>query len=419
MVSEAALETGTFARMSKGVKEILYVWPYLEWGGAQIYFAGLMKFARESYAVRAVMPKGSAERLLSYMERLDVPCDFFDAHWDVAPAPTLRLKMRRRWRKAYSEFVLARHLSRHDLERAIIHVDAGPWQSFWLLLYLSLRSNVFVTLHTALPQMSRLRRMEWKLKFMLLNALSGFHLLASNRDMLKSLEPYLSDKSLSPIPIAYSGIDRDEISKALARDFDRARLCDKYSLAGNDFLVFGMGQFIERKGCWVLLEAAKQLLDEDDAISFVWLGTGALSDEDRLRIDETGLGNKFCVIEPAEIGRERSDLLQLLRLADMFALPSFNEGLPIALLEAMAMGKACVASRINAIPEAVTDHETGLLVEAGDSEALAAAIKKLKADSPLRERIASAGQAFVLENFNERETAQITVESYATCEQAI
>jgi glycosyltransferase involved in cell wall biosynthesis len=406
------------ARMSERAKEVLYIWPYLEWGGAQIYFAGLMKFAREKYAVRAVMPEGSAARLLSYMERLEVPCDFFGAHWDVSPAPSLKLKLRRRWRKAYTEFVLARHLSRKDLRQSILHVDAGPWQSFWLLLYLSLRSDVFVTMHTALPAMSWPRRMEWKLKFMLLNSLRSFHLLASNRDMLKSLVPYLPEKSLSPIRIAYSGIDRDEITKALEADFERARLCEKFSLARNDFLVFGMGQFIERKGCWVLLEAAKHLLDEDDAISFVWLGTGALSDEDQHRIEAYGLGQSFRVITPAEIGPQRADLLQLLRLADMFVLPSFNEGLPIALLEAMALGKACVASRINAVPEAVTDHETGILVEAGDHLALAAAIRELKANTLLRERIALAGQNFVLENFDERDTARITVDCYDACSRA-
>ncbi len=397
----------------KSVREVLYVWPYLEWGGAQIYFAGLMKFARERYEVRAVMPEGSAERLLSYMERLQVPCEFFDAHVDGSPALSLGQKLRRRWLKARCEMVLARHLSQRDLKRAIIHVDAGPWQSFWLLLYLSLRSNVFVTLHTALPEMSWPRRVEWKLKFMLLDALQGFHLLASNRDMLKSLQPYLPEKSLSPIRIAYSGIDRDEITKALESDFDRARLCEKFSLPADDFLVFGMGQFIERKGCWVLLEAARRLLEEDHAITFVWLGTSDLSEADEHRISEYGLGGKFRVIAPAEIGPQRLDLLQTLRLADMFVLPSFNEGLPIALLEAMAMGKACVASRINAIPEALTDHQTGLLVEAGDALALSSAIKELKADTELRERLAQAGQAFVLENFDERETAKITVDYYA------
>jgi glycosyltransferase involved in cell wall biosynthesis len=96
----------------------------------------------------------------------------------------------------------------------------------------------------------------------------------------------------------------------------------------------------------------------------------------------------------------------------LFVLPSLNEGLPIALLEAMAMGKASIASRINAIPEAVIDNETGLLVEASDPDGLASAILKLADDTELRDRLGAAGQAFVLENFDERSTAKITVDYY-------
>ncbi len=398
--------------MSEKAQEVLYIWPYLEWGGAQIYFAGLMKFVREKYGVRAVMPTGSSARLLSYMERLSVPCEFFDAHIDVSPARSIPEKLRRRWRKAYCELVLARHLSRRDLGRAILHIDAGPWQSFWLLLYLSCRTNVFVTLHTALPVMSWPRRAEWRVKFALLSALRNFHLLASNRDMIKSLEPYLAEKSRAPIRVAYSGIDRMEIETALSADFDRVELCTKHSLNSDHLLVFGLGQFIERKGCWILLESAKQVIKQNPNVSFVWIGTGELSEEDEERIASFGLGDRFRFISPAETGPQRSDMLGLLRLADLFVLPSLNEGLPIALLEAMAMGKPCVASRINAIPEAVVDNETGLLVEASDPNALAVAILKLVDDPELRARLGAAGQEFVLENFDERSTAKITVDFY-------
>src|SRR3982750_3771584 len=165
-------------------REVLYVWPYLEWGGAQIYFTGIMKLARERYAVRAVMPRGSAQKLLDYMQRLGVACEFFDAHLDATPPRNVWQKIRRRWRDTRCAFVLARHLSRRGLKRAIVHADLGPWSSFWLLLYLSLRSNVFVTLHSAIPPLSRLRRYEWRLKFTILCSLHGFHLLASNREML-------------------------------------------------------------------------------------------------------------------------------------------------------------------------------------------------------------------------------------------
>lgn len=408
--------------MSEGRRacEVLYVWPYLEWGGVQIYFAGIMKLARERYAVRAVMPAGSAERLLSYMNRLGVACEFFDAHVDAAPAPSVWRKIRRRWRKARCEFVIARHLSRHPLKRSILHMDFGPWSSFWLLLYLSLRSNVLVTLHIALPGISWVRRCEWKLKFGALCRVRGFHLLASNRDMLESLRPYVPRRFMPSVRVAYSGIDQDEIKQALAADFDRAALCEKYELPRDRFLVFSLGQMIERKGYRVLLEAARRFQSGgQQSPYFVWVGTATRNPLIEALIDEHGLRDSFRAITSGEIGESRHDLLMLLRLADLFVLPSFSEGLPVSLVEAMALGKACVASNVNAIPEAIKDHETGVLVAPGDHEVLAGAIAELQRDAGLRERLAAAGQAYALANFDERIAALTTVDYYDACCQGV
>ena len=77
-----------------------------------------------------------------------------------------------------------------------------------------------------------------------------------------------------------------------------------------------------------------------------------------------------------------------MRLADVFALVSFQEGLPISLLEAMALKIPCISTNVNAIPEAVKHLETGLLIEAGDAEKLAEYFLKLKADKELREKLA-------------------------------
>ncbi|MGB7922111.1 MAG: glycosyltransferase family 4 protein [Pyrinomonadaceae bacterium] len=410
--------------MSEGrsrTTEVLYVWPYLEWGGVQIYFAGIMKLARERYAVRAVMPNGSAERLLSYMKRLDVPCEFFDAHLDASPALSVWHKVRRRWRKARCEFVIARHLSRHPLKRSILHMDFGPWSSFWLLLYLSLRSNVLVTLHIALPVLSGVRGFEWRLKFRALCSLKGFHLLASNREMLESLRAYVPPRFMKTVRVAYSGIDQDEIKQALAADFNRDALCEKYGLPRDRFLVFSLGQMVERKGYRVLLEAARRFKQRDarQAPYFVWVGTATRNPSIEDSIDEQGLRDSFRVITSGEIGQSRHDLLMLLRLADLFALPSLSEGLPVSLVEMMALGKACVASNINAIPEAIKDHQTGVLVAAGDAAGLACAISELQSDAALRERLAAAGQAYALANFDERIAARTTLDYYDACCQAV
>lgn len=395
--------------------EVLYVWPYLEWGGAQIYFSGIMKLARDRYEVRAIMPQGSAERLLSYMKQASVPCEFFDAHIDAAPALTPWRKIQRHMRKARTEFVIARRLGWKRLKRAVLHVDFGPWSSFWLLLYLTLRCHVLVTLHTALPHVSLLRRTSWKLKFTILTSMPTFHLLASNYEMIESLRPYVPDHVRQDVHLAYSGIDRKEIEEALGEKIDSANVREKYKLPPQGFLVFGMGQFIERKGCWVLLDAAQELRRNNSRIGFVWIGTGPIDEETERRLQEYNLGDSFRLVPSEEIGNSRLELLKLLRVADLFVLPSLIEGLPLALLEAMALGLPCIASNINAIPEALTDNMQGILVAPRDVNAWADAIARLEADSLTRERIALAGQQHVLVNFDERKTAQTTLALYDAC----
>jgi glycosyltransferase involved in cell wall biosynthesis len=89
-------------------------------------------------------------------------------------------------------------------------------------------------------------------------------------------------------------------------------------------------------------------------------------------------------------------------------LPSLNEGLSIAALEAMALGRPVVASRVGGIPEVVAEGETGLLVEPGQIAPLATAIATLAADPARRESMGAAGRRRARECFDgERMTAEI------------
>jgi len=107
--------------------------------------------------------------------------------------------------------------------------------------------------------------------------------------------------------------------------------------------------------------------------------------------------------------------LRFFRIADAFTLPSFVEGLPIALLEAMAIGIPSISTDMNAIPEAIIDRETGIVIEAGDSDALAKRILDLKNNPSLRQRLSANGRAHVLENFDEREASRIAIDAYREC----
>src|SRR5205085_7244813 len=92
----------------------------------------------------------------------------------------------------------------------------------------------------------------------------------------------------------------------------------------------------------------------------------------------------------------RTDLDACLAAADVAVLPSLQEGLGVAALEAMAAARPVVASRVGGLGEAVVHGETGLLVPPADPGALAAALARLIGDPALRVRLGAAGRARVL-----------------------
>ncbi len=91
--------------------------------------------------------------------------------------------------------------------------------------------------------------------------------------------------------------------------------------------------------------------------------------------------------------RTGHDAAELLGLADVFVLPSLWEGLPLALLEAAALGKPIVATDIEGIREVVRDGETALLVPPGDPRALAAAVVRLLEDRDLAAKLGGRARA--------------------------
>lgn len=98
----------------------------------------------------------------------------------------------------------------------------------------------------------------------------------------------------------------------------------------------------------------------------------------------------------------RQDVPDVLHAADIFVLPSLWEGLPIGLLEAMAMRKAVIGTRVDGTREVLQDGENGLMVEPGDVDALAAAIVRLVQDKALRESLRTKAYQTVRQRFDAR-----------------
>ncbi len=411
--SKQSLETKNTVNLNETpIKKVFFVWNYLQWGGAQIYFLALMRSVFGEFSVKAVLPNGSDKKLLQYLDANRIEYDFYEGNMDSSKAESIVRRIERRWNDFIANLSLAKHLSRYDLKNSIVQIDVAPWAGFALLFYLIRRTNVFVTFHTAIPELSFLRRALWKTKFAVLSLSRRFQIAASNLDVKKSLRPFVSESRYRQIEIVYSSVNAEEIKRVTGENKTRREIAEKYNFPPEKTWVCNVAQFIERKGCRVFLEAIEMLRKQRSDLFFYWLGTAPLTKEVRENVEKYDLAGDFRYLTGDEIGDNRHDLLTLLKASDIFALPSFQEGLPVALLEAMALGKACVASRINAIPEAIEHFETGVLVEAEDAEKLAAAIGALADDVFLREKLGENARRTALENFEEKVIGQKMLRLY-------
>ncbi|HEY0458460.1 MAG TPA: glycosyltransferase family 4 protein [Pyrinomonadaceae bacterium] len=392
---------------------MVYVWNYTEWGGAQVYFLGIASRIKNRARVKFVFPRETNRQFISFCENRGIEYEFLERAADLKPASGLRRKLERHWNKFKNEAVLIRFLNRLDFTDSVLHIELAPWQSVLALALLARRAKVFMTMHNALPKVSKWRARLWKQKFALITRFENFHIFASNEDAKSSLKPFVSKNFFEKIKVTYTNVNPDEIDAALAAKIDREEILEKFGLPKNKFLVFCLGQFIDRKGRWTFLEAAREIFKDSTDFAFVWISNSVLTADEAAKIESFNLEESFCLIKSEAIGESHLELMKFLRVADVFTLPSFVEGLPISLLEAMALGIPSISTDVYAIPEAVKDGETGILIEAGDALALGDAVKRLKTDAALREKLAQNGRAWVLANFNEKTVSEIAFQAYA------
>jgi glycosyltransferase involved in cell wall biosynthesis len=151
--------------------------------------------------------------------------------------------------------------------------------------------------------------------------------------------------------------------------------------------------------------AAMTALDRPGAVG-VWIGSGPLAERTR-ELAARALPRSRVLL----VG-ERADVPQLLPALDVFALPSRYEGLPVAVVEAMAAGVPVVATAVNAVPDVVVPGRTGLLVPPRRPDLLAAAVRHLLDHPGLAEAMADAGRAWLGDRFDDRALADELVAAY-------
>jgi colanic acid/amylovoran biosynthesis glycosyltransferase len=157
-----------------------------------------------------------------------------------------------------------------------------------------------------------------------------------------------------------------------------------------------VGRLVSAKGQHVLLGAFRQLVRKGLNVRLRLVGDGP----DRMSLEKVAAQGELRGLVLFEGAVEADRVLCILENADIFALPSFAEGIPVALMEAMAMEVPCVSTAITGIPELVRSEKDGILVAPADEDQFAAALARLIEDPDLRKRLGRAGRRRVAENFN-------------------
>jgi glycosyltransferase involved in cell wall biosynthesis len=165
--------------------------------------------------------------------------------------------------------------------------------------------------------------------------------------------------------------------------------------SGSIVRIVHVGRLAPEKGQMSLLEGFRAALDAGIDAELRIIGDGPMRAEVEARARALDLDDR-CVF----LGGMREDaVLAELAEADIFAMASYMEGLPVVLMEAMAVGVPVVAPSVAGIPELVEPMRTGLLFPTGDAAALGRALVRLCGDPELRERLAAAGRERVLAEF--------------------
>ncbi len=212
----------------------------------------------------------------------------------------------------------------------------------------------------------------------------------------------------APVELIYNGVDlkRYDVTEACCT------LPEEYGFPEGTPLVGVVARLEPEKGHPTLIEAWPLVLEKVPEARLLIIGEGSQRETLEAQADGLALLGEECSEDRCVGTRKarpgakvlftglRDDVPAVTAALDVAVLPSYREAQGLALLEAMALRRPVVASRVGGVPEMIENERTGLLVPPRDPAALAAAVVRLLTDHPLADMLARAGHDFVLANFS-------------------
>jgi len=305
------------------------------------------------------------------------------------------------WRKWYSPFVRwagvndLRALVKH-LQPAIVHVNDIWWVPHAVQ---ALSAN----LPRSMPIVAHVRQEIEPEKIVRYDLDQVEAVVAISRQVEHALrEGGVQPRRLQTI---YSGLD---FSKSPPQGRDRALICEKLGLPAGAILIGTVANLFPRKGYDVMFRALPKVLEGIPSVHYVIVGSAETDYARSLRT----LAQELGISRHVHMAGFQDPVQPFLDALDLYVHPALMEGFGIAVVEAMAAGKAVVATRTGGLPEVVEHDRTGLLVQPGNSKELGDAVLSLLQDASRRERMGRAGAARARERFDLRKAVDATEQLY-------
>jgi glycosyltransferase involved in cell wall biosynthesis len=254
-------------------------------------------------------------------------------------------------------------------------------------------------------RMARLPRavclaLEW-----LLGQITTFSLFVSEEDRLTSLRYRIARNDGMTI---YNGINLDRFRPP--RDTEREQEKTGLGIDPQRLVIGITARIVREKGYFEFVAMAEEITALGHDVFFLVVGDtlpsdrGRVGEDIRKRVRRSGMESRFRFVGFT------NEVARLLRAMDIFVLPTYREGFPVSVLEAMGTGLPVVTTDIRGCREAVVHGTTGLLVPPGNVHCLTVALQQLLKDPTLMSKMGAAGRARVVESFDEKQIAKRFVE---------
>ncbi len=225
------------------------------------------------------------------------------------------------------------------------------------------------------------------------------HMIAVSADLKKILISLGYDGN--KISVIKNGID----TKYIKLD-DAFKIKNDLGIPNNCYIVGTLGRMVSVKGHEYFLEGAREVILIHSSVRFIICGDGPLMDSSISWIRK----NKLCgnII----VTGFRDDPYNVLNIFDIFALTSLHEGLPMALLEAMSLGKPVISTDVGGVSEVITNRYNGILIPPENTKNFSDACLLLMNDDALRKKISDNARNTVIDDYSVEEVAQKVIKLY-------